>query len=260
MIRFASLASGSKGNCLVAEAGSSRLLVDCGLAPRDTVRRLARLGLSPADITGIVVTHEHDDHVGGVFAFAAKYSIPVWLTHGTLRAATESGKGGAADAVAVNIIDGQAAFAIGDIEVSPYTVPHDAREPVQFVFSDGAFRLGVLTDIGASTRHVEDALSGCDALVLECNHDLDLLWASSYPKWLKERISGPFGHLDNGQARTLLASLDRSKLSHVVCAHLSQQNNRPDLARRALALALGCEDEWVGLATQEEGFAWRELR
>ena len=112
----------------------------------------------------------------------------------------------------------------------------------------------------ASTRHVEDALSGCDALVLECNHDLDLLWASSYPKWLKERISGPFGHLDNGQARTLLASLDRSKLSHVVCAHLSQQNNRPDLARRALALALGCEDEWVGLATQEEGFAWRELR
>ena len=260
MIRFASLASGSKGNCLVAEVGATRLLVDCGLAPRDTVRRLARLGLAPADITGIVVTHEHDDHVGGVFAFAAKYALPVWLTHGTLRAATEAGKGDATGAVRINIVDGRTAFAVGDIEVRPYTVPHDAREPVQFVFTDGAFRLGVLTDIGASTRHVEDALSGCDALVLECNHDLDLLWASAYPKWLKQRIAGPFGHLDNGQSRALLASLDRSRLRHVVCAHLSQQNNRPDLARRALALALGCEDEWVGLATQEEGFAWRELR
>lgn len=260
MIRFASLASGSKGNCLIAEVGASRLLVDCGLAPRETVRRLARLGLSPGDITGIVVTHEHDDHVGGVFAFAAKHAIPVWLTHGTWRAATEAGKGDDTGAVRLNIVDGRTAFAVGDIEVRPYTVPHDAREPVQFVFSDGAFRLGVLTDIGASTRHVEDALSGCDALVLECNHDLDLLWASGYPKWLKQRISGPFGHLDNGQARTLLASLDRSRLRHVICAHLSQQNNRPDLARRALALALGCEDEWVGLSTQEEGFAWRELR
>jgi len=240
MIRFASLASGSKGNCLVAEVGASRLLVDCGLTPRETVRRLARLGLAPGDITGIVVTHEHDDHVGGVFAFAAKHAIPVWLTHGTLRASAEAGKGNASGAVQINIVDG--------------------REPVQFVFSDGAFRLGVLTDIGASTRHVEDALSGCDALVLECNHDLELLWGSGYPKWLKERIAGPFGHLDNGQARALLASLDRSRLQHVICAHLSQQNNRPDLARRALALALGCADEWVGLATQEEGFGWRELR
>ena len=260
MIRFASLASGSKGNCLVAEVGASRLLVDCGLPQRDTVRRLARLGLTPGDLTGIVVTHEHDDHVGGVFSFAAKHALPVWLTHGTLRAATEAGKGDASGAVHINIVDGRTAFAVGDIQVQPYTVPHDAREPVQFVFSDGAFRLGVLTDIGASTRHVEDALSGCDALVLECNHDLELLWGSGYPKWLKERIAGPFGHLDNGQARARLASLDRSRLQHVICAHLSQQNNRPDLARRALALALGCEDEWVGLATQEEGFAWRELR
>jgi phosphoribosyl 1,2-cyclic phosphodiesterase len=260
MIRFASLASGSKGNCLVAEVGASRLLVDCGLAQRDTVRRLARLGLTPGDLTGIVVTHEHDDHVGGVFAFAAKHAIPVWLTHGTLRASIEAGKGDATGAVVTHIIDGRTAFAVGDIEVRPYTVPHDAREPVQFVFSDGALRLGVLTDIGASTRHVEEALSGCDALVLECNHDFEMLWGSGYPKWLKERISGPFGHLDNGQARTLLASLDRSRLRHVICAHLSQQNNRPDLAQRALALALGCEDEWVGLATQEEGFDWRELR
>jgi phosphoribosyl 1,2-cyclic phosphodiesterase len=251
VIRFASLASGSKGNCLVAEVGRSRLLLDCGLAPRD---------IRPGDITGIIITHEHDDHVGGAFAFAALYAIPVWITHGTLRAATEAGKGDETGCVQVNIVDGRTAFAVGDLLVQPYTVPHDAREPVQYVVSDGALRVGILTDIGASTRHVEESLSGCDALVLECNHDLELLWASGYPKWLKQRISGPFGHLDNGQARALLANLDRSRLRHVICAHLSQQNNRPDLARRALALALGCEQEWVGLATQEGGFDWRELR
>lgn len=260
MIRFASLASGSKGNCLLVEIGASRLLLDCGLAPRDTARRLARLGLEPADITGIIVTHEHDDHVGGVFAFASKHGIPVWITHGTLRAATESGKAEESASVRVNIVDPRTTFAVGDIQVLPYTVPHDAREPVQFVLSDGASRLGVLTDIGASTRHVEDALSGCDALVLECNHDLDLLWASGYPKWLKQRIAGPFGHLDNGQARALLANLDQSRLQHVICAHLSQQNNRPELARKALALALGCEEAWVGVADQGAGFGWREVR
>ena len=260
MIRFASLASGSKGNCLVAEVGGSRLLLDCGLGPRETARRLARLGLAPADISAIIVTHEHDDHVGGVFAFAAQHRLPVWLTHGTWRAAVEAGKGDAAGAVCVNLVDSRTAFAVGDIQVHPYTVPHDAREPVQYVISDGAFRLGVLTDIGASTAHVEAALSGCDALVLECNHDLDLLWASAYPKWLKQRISGPFGHLDNAQARELLSRIDRSRLKHVIGAHLSLQNNHPDLARRALAQAMNCEEEWVSLATQEEGFGWRELR
>ena len=102
-------------------------------------------------------------------------------------------------------------------------------------------------------------LSGCDALVLETNHDLDLLWAGDYPKWLKERISGPFGHLDNRSSERLLAALDRSRLKHVIAAHLSQQNNRAELAKAALARALGCEDDWVGVATQEEGFGWRDL-
>lgn len=260
MLRFASLGSGSKGNCLVVEAGHSRLLLDCGLGPRDTVRRLARLGLTPADLTGIIVTHEHDDHVGCAFGFAARHDLPVWITHGTWRAATEAGKGDPTGAVTVNVVDGRSAFEVGEVLVQPYTVPHDAREPVQYVLSDGACRLGVLTDIGAPTPHVQSVLSGCDALVLECNHDLAMLEASGYPKWLKERISGPFGHLDNGQSRALLESLDRSRLRHVIGAHLSQQNNHADLARAALAAALGCDESWVGIATQDEGFDWRELR
>jgi phosphoribosyl 1,2-cyclic phosphodiesterase len=257
-LRFASIGSGSKGNCLVAEVGGTRVLLDCGLSPRETERRLARLGVAPAEINGILVTHEHDDHAGQVYPFAAQHRIPVWLTHGTQAALAESGK--LPGDVDTRTILGRDAFAIGDLEVRPYTVPHDAREPVQFVLSDGAFRLGVLTDIGVSTTHVESTLSGCDALVLECNHDHDMLWGGEYPKWLKERISGPFGHLSNAASEKLLAALDRSRLKHVLAAHLSQQNNRPELARDALARAMGCEVGWIGLATQEEGFAWRELR
>jgi phosphoribosyl 1,2-cyclic phosphodiesterase len=257
MMRFASLASGSRGNCLVAEVGDSRVLVDCGLVPRETERRLARIGLAPRDLSGILVTHEHSDHLGGVFPFAQQHRLPVYLTHGSLQAARGAGAAGEA---ATHIVDGQTEFAVGELCVRAFTVPHDAREPVQYVLSDGAFRLGVLTDLGVSTPHVEWMLSGCDALVLECNHDLELLRNGGYPSWLKERIAGPFGHLDNGASERLLAALDRSRLKHVIGAHLSEQNNHPDLARAALARALGCAEDWVSLATQDEGFGWRELR
>ncbi len=258
MMRFASLGSGSKGNCLVVEAGGSRVLIDCGLAPKEAARRLGRLGLEPGDIDAILVTHEHDDHAGHAHAFAARCGASVWMTHGTRQALQEARK--APEGIEARIIEGRGAFAIGAIEVLPFTVPHDAREPVQYLLSDGARRLGVLTDLGTSTAHVEATLSGCDALVLETNHDPELLRAGGYPKWLKDRIGGPFGHLSNPAAGKLLAALDRSRLQHVICAHLSQQNNRPDLARAALACALGCAQDWVGLATQEDGFGWRDLR
>ena len=256
-MRFASLASGSKGNCLVAESGATRVLIDCGLNLRETERRLARLGLEPSGIAAILVTHEHGDHASGTFDFAAAHGAAVYLTHGTLAALKSEGKGSNGKTI---ILRAKEKLAVDGIEVVPFTVPHDAREPVQFVLSDGALRLGVLTDIGASTAHVEATLSGCDALVLECNHDLDLLWSGDYPKWLKQRISGPFGHLDNGSSERLLAALDQTRLKHVIAAHLSHQNNRPELARAALARAMGCEEAWIGLATQEDGFAWRELK
>jgi phosphoribosyl 1,2-cyclic phosphodiesterase len=261
LLRFASLSSGSKGNCLVAEAsgtlGATRVLIDCGLTLRDAERRLARLELAPRDLSAILVTHEHGDHACGVFDFAAAHGIAVHLTYGTLGALRQEGK--VLDGVKTVTLSSREPVAIGEMEVRPFTVPHDAREPVQYVLSDGASRLGVLTDIGASTAHVEKTLSGLDALVLECNYDADMLWGGAYPKWLKERIAGPFGHLDNRQSERLLAALDRSRLKHVVGAHLSEQNNRPELARAALARAMGCEESWIGLATQDEGFGWREL-
>jgi phosphoribosyl 1,2-cyclic phosphodiesterase len=138
-------------------------------------------------------------------------------------------------------------------------VPHDAREPVQYAFSDGAARLAVVTDLGMSTAHVEEKLSGCDALVLECNHDAQMLAGGSYPKVLKDRIAGRFGHLDNAAAAAILVNIDCTRLKHILAAHLSSENNRPELAIRALAGALACEESWIGVATQAEGFAWRSV-
>ena len=258
MARFASLGSGSKGNGLIFESGSSRVLLDCGFNVRDTDARLARLGLSPSDLSGIIVTHEHSDHVSGVFPLARRFGLPVWLTHGTLAAILES-EPAADQGVSCTIIDGDSAFSIGDAQIQPFTVPHDAREPVQYVLSDGASRLGVITDTGSSTPHIESMLSGCDALVLETNHDLVMLRNGAYPSWLKARVAGRLGHLDNDSSAELLRSLDRSRLKHVIAAHLSARNNTEDLARAALTAVLGCESGWLGIADQAEGFAWRDI-
>ena len=226
-----------------------------GLA--ETVRRLARLTLGAEQLNGIVVTHEHDDHVGGVARLARKYDIPVYLTHGTLMATGVAQFKG----VEVTIIDSHRALSVGDIHVQPFPVPHDAREPAQFVFSDGDKSLGVLTDTGVSTSHIEAMLSDVDALVLECNHDLDLLMKSAYPHSLKQRISGRLGHLDNRTAAGLLSALPKAmgRMQHVIAAHLSKQNNTPALAQRALADALGCDTGWIGVATQMDGFDWRTI-
>lgn len=253
-LRFAYLGSGSQGNGLVVECDGTRVLLDCGFTLKDTVARLGRLGLTAEDLDAIVVTHEHDDHVGGVGRLARRFGLPVWVTHGTVR---ESGA--VLEGADVRIIDGYRAFSVGGVEVRPYPVPHDAGEPAQYVFSDGAVRLGVLTDVGQGTPHVTAMLSGCDALALECNHDRDMLWRGPYPPSLKERVGGRLGHLDNASAASLLAALDRSRLKHVVAVHLSQQNNAPVLARRALAGVLGCADDWVAVADQDSGLDWRSL-
>jgi phosphoribosyl 1,2-cyclic phosphodiesterase len=252
-LRFAILGSGSQGNALVVEAGSTRLLLDCGFAANETVRRLAQLGLAPDDLSGVLVTHEHDDHVGGVARLARKYQLPVWITPGTLRGLEALFEG----VDSLHRIEGYAALCIGDVEVQPFPVPHDAREPAQYVFGDGAVRLGVLTDTGCVTPWIQKMLASCEALVLECNHDLDLLSASDYPVALKHRISSRFGHLDNQAAAGLLSGMPGARLRHVVAAHLSQSNNRPELARGALAAALGCTPDWIAVADQDAGLDWR---
>lgn len=253
-MRFASLGSGSRGNALVVEVGQTRLLLDCGFAIRETVSRLSLHGLEPDSLNGILVTHEHSDHIGGVVKFAKRYRVPVWLTYGTLKNHLQAG-----ELPEIHVIDGHTLFSVGDVEIQPFPVPHDAREPVQYVFGDGARRLGVLTDAGNSTPYIEATLSGCDALVLECNHDAEMLRDGPYPPSLKHRVAGRFGHLDNEAAAGLLAKLDNSRLQHLVAAHLSEKNNTPELAKAALCRVLNCESEWIGVAEQESGFGWRQI-
>jgi phosphoribosyl 1,2-cyclic phosphodiesterase len=253
-MRFAVLGSGSEGNALVVQVGQTRVLLDCGFSLSETVARLARLGLQPEQLHGILVTHEHGDHISGVARLARKFNIPVWLTHGTLR--TQSP---AYAELSITEISTYQAFVIGEVQVQPYPVPHDAAEPVQYVFSDGVRRLGVLTDTGCVTPHIEAVLNGCHALVLECNHDAEMLANGTYPHHLKLRVGGRYGHLNNADAAALLGRLDVSQLQHIVAAHLSSKNNKPNLAVDALSGALGCAWDHIAVATQDQGLDWREI-
>jgi phosphoribosyl 1,2-cyclic phosphodiesterase len=257
-LKFASLGSGSDGNALLISATSgvtcTTIMLDCGFAIRETERRLQRLGMTPKDLGGIVVTHEHQDHVGGVFKFARRHRIPVWISFGTWQSVRKD-----SDGVAVHFCRDGDRLAIGDLELMPYTVPHDAREPIQYVANDGHVRLGVLTDAGQSTPHLVDALGGCDALMLECNHDRRMLANSNYPPSLRHRIGGAYGHLSNETAAEILDAIDKSRLKTIVGAHLSKQNNTPELARAALCGALGANPPDVMIACQEEGFGWVEI-
>jgi len=252
-MRFAMLGSGSRGNGTVVQAGSTTVLMDCGFMLREAETRLQRLGLFPSDLAGILVTHEHADHIGGVARFARKHRVPVYLTAGTYAAWT--------DPIGPHIrnISPHEPFAIGEVRVQPYPVPHDAREPCHFVFGDGAFRVGVLSDAGSVTPHMREVLSGCDALLLEFNHDTQMLAEGPYPPALKDRVGGPLGHLSNAQAAEMLAALDLSRLRHLVLTHLSEKNNTPQRALAAATAAVRVAVGEIVCAHQEHGLGWRVL-
>jgi phosphoribosyl 1,2-cyclic phosphodiesterase len=258
VLRVCSLGSGSAGNALIVEAREglavTRVLVDNGFNLRQLKRRLERAGLALRDIDAVFVTHEHSDHVGGVARFASKCAVPVYCSQGTFEGA-RLGQWG----VRCEVIRAGVRIEIGPLAIDPYEVPHDAAEPVQFVFSDGDRRVGLLTDTGESTADIVAALSRVDALLLECNHDSAMLRGGSYPPFLKFRIGGAQGHLSNEQAAGILQSIDRSCLRWIAAAHLSRSNNTPALARAALACVLGCPDEEVAVADQDEGLSWRSV-
>lgn len=254
-MRFASLGSGSQGNALVVEVGKTKIVLDAGFSTRSMIDRLNRLAIDPEEIDAVLVTHEHSDHISGAFRFASRFKVPVYLTYGTFLASGAK----AQQYVDCRLIDSHSPFTLKDLLITPFPIPHDAREPVQYLFSDDTHRLGVLTDAGSITPYIVEMLQACDALVLECNHDPDHLAASAYPVSIKRRIAGNYGHLSNAQAATLLNQIETKKLQHVIAAHLSAQNNLPQLAAQALATTLGCTEDWIGIANQAQGFNWREL-
>lgn len=252
-MRFASLGSGSKGNGTLVSAGSTCLLIDCGFGRREAERRLATRGLAPQDLDAILVTHEHGDHSGGVAALSKRYSLPVFTSHGTLASNRLTG---AAQTLAFNAGD---AFTVGEIEVQSVAVPHDAREPVQFCFHWNSLKLGILTDLGSVTPHVIDAFSECTALLLESNHDTELLARGPYPPSLKRRVAGNYGHLNNAQTRELLMALSGSPPAALVLAHLSEQNNSPEHVRAAVDGAYDPLQTRLTIAEQVQGFDWISL-
>ena len=227
------------------------MLIDCGFSLREFEARLARAGLRPEELDAVFVTHEHGDHIGSALTLARRHRLPLWMSRGTWRAIGEP----EADGLLRFARDGEA-IAVGDLQLQPYTVPHDALEPLQLRCGDGAATLGVLTDAGSITPHLLAHLQGCQALLLECNHDTGLLAGSRYPPSLKARIGGRLGHLSNETAASILARCAHAGLQHLVAAHLSEQNNRPELARAALAAACQRAPQDIVVADPASGFGW----
>lgn len=258
MLRFRSLGSGSTGNATLVEATSggrtTRLMIDCGFGVRQLEVRLAGAKLRVRDLDAIFITHEHGDHIGCAHSVSVRHRIPIWMSEGTWLAT------GARD------FDGRLNFArdgasidVGGLSVEPFTVPHDAREPLQLTCGDGARRLGILTDLGHATPYVLERLAGLNALLLESNHDSNLLAGSGYPAFLKQRIGGQHGHLSNNAAAEIVLAIHHDGLRHVVAAHLSEQNNRPELVRQSLSAALGCSADEVLTADATHGFPWLDV-
>ncbi len=260
-LRIRNLASGSAGNATLVEARGSlhttRLLIDCGVRPAELERRLQRCDLTTADLDAVFITHEHSDHVGHARTVVERYPVPLWMSEGTRRAC---------DVHTWTLQPAQLQLArdgepvvIRDLCLHPFTVPHDAREPLQLRCTDGDRVLGVVTDLGHVSRHVVESLQACHALFLEANHEPDWVTRSSYPEFLKRRILGDQGHLSNAQAAALLAQVLHDNLRTVIAAHLSERNNAPEHAQAALSRVLGCPPHEVPVAHQIDGSDWFEV-
>ena len=227
MLKLIPLGSGSKGNATLVRGGDTLVLVDCGFAMREIEARMATVGYSPQDLSAVFVTHEHSDHVKGLGPFLRRHRLPVYLSHGTWHGLKDKRFEG------VNCISPHQSFAVGDLQVEPFPVPHDAREPCQYKFVHKGLRVGIMTDIGHVTPHLIACAKACDGLLLESNHDPQMLRDGPYPWMLQERIRNGYGHLSNEAAAGLLGRLDLPKLQFVALGHLSESNNTPNTAREA---------------------------
>lgn len=253
------LASGSGGNSTVVATSQTRLLIDCGLSCRETCRRLASQGVKPESLSGVLITHEHSDHVGGLHVMAKKYRLPVYMTaptHGAWQRQYRDSAGNRVEVACLETFLSGKSFSVGDIEVMPFTIPHDAADPVGFRFVAEGVRLAIATDLGFMPRNVRDQLRACDGLMLESNHDLEMLRVGPYPWAVKQRVMSRVGHLSNEALAEFLTTDYDGGAAFLILAHLSERNNHPDLARVAAERALGMRPGLWGnrlvLASQDE--------
>ncbi|BCD96923.1 MBL fold metallo-hydrolase [Marinagarivorans cellulosilyticus] len=252
-MRFASVGSGSDGNALLVAAGSALILVDCGFSLKELTARMRAVALTPADITAVLVTHEHADHIRGVGPLVRRHHVPVYMTQGTASSRTLGRM------PAVNFIAGGDVLSLGGIDVQVHTVPHDAREPVQFTFaSHCGKRLGLLTDVGNIPDELAVHYHDLHALVLEANHEPEMLARGPYPASLKQRVGGFWGHLSNQQCASLVEQINMDVIQHLVIAHISQKNNSAAHVERALEHIPNVKSR-LTLACQERGFDWLQI-
>jgi len=254
MMRVAALGSGSSGNSLLVQAGSTTLLVDCGFTMKETIARMYQLGVSPTDLDAILISHEHGDHVKGAGPLSRKFGLTICCTHGTYNRMRDNRFSD------VRLFTAHEPFSVGNIHVDPFPTPHDAAESCQFVFSVDSTRFANVTDLGVCTPHVKEKLKGVHGLVVECNYDIDMLRNGPYPPSLQARISSDYGHLGNVQAGELLKTLDHPELQSILLGHLSEQNNSDaqalatmqehvvDRHERIKVLAQHCCSDWFELS------------
>ncbi len=253
-MRLCALGSGSRGNATLIDSGNTRLLIDCGFAARELEERAQQADFCLTELDAILVTHEHGDHIRGVGAVSRRYQVPVFSTHGSLR----SGKCG--KLTQNQTISPHAEnFSIGDIEVQPVAVPHDAAEPCQFIFKAANKRLGILTDLGCITPLIKQAYQQLDMLLLECNHDTQMLHDGPYPPALQRRVGGDYGHLNNQQAMTLLEQMDLPALQQLVIGHLSEKNNHPEKVMQAVEERVVALIDRYEILQQDEISNWFEI-
>jgi len=233
-MKFCVLGSGSRGNATYLASGSTSILIDAGMSGIELQKRLAAIGVELSAIDAILVTHEHNDHIQSVGVLSRRVKIPVYANTATFTAASRT----------VNKLYSYKEFETGspfhcrNLEIHPFSISHDTEDPVGFRISDGDFSFGYCTDTGKVSRLMLHRLASCQALVLESNHDVEMLQNGTYPPYLKQRIRSSQGHLDNAEAATFLQDLTHEKLEHVVLAHLSEENNHPEIAFQAAVKAL----------------------
>jgi phosphoribosyl 1,2-cyclic phosphodiesterase len=236
------LASGSNGNSAVIASSTTRILVDAGLSCRELWKRMKRAGEDPRSLSAVLITHEHSDHVTGLRVLAKKLNLPVFITGATHQAwsrAMRDEQGECPQLQKLETFSAGHSFQVGDIAVTPFTIPHDAADPVGFTFRTEGVKLAIATDLGYLPASVIDHLRGCDVLVIESNHDLEMLRGGPYPWAVKQRVMSRVGHLSNEALADFFCRDYDGRAAYVVLAHLSEQNNHPEVARRAAEHALG---------------------
>jgi len=243
------LASGSRGNATYVSDGSTAILIDAGLSGVEIQRRMASKGMDPSSLDAILVSHEHTDHIQGVGVLSRRFGLTVHISDGT-RQASGTALGKLSGVCPFTCGD---SFAIGSLAIHPFSISHDAEDPAGFTIGCNGAKVGVATDLGIVTGVVRTHLEACDILILEANHDAQMLIDGPYPWPLKQRIRGRSGHLSNDDTALLLEALQHDRLAHVILAHLSEENNTPDKARQTVKAALNGAGTEIHVASQTAG-------